>query len=688
VSAASKTTQSVVSPGETAFLIEFSVALHKHAMYPTGHQSLEPAAARVAERAARLLENRPTLAFGVARHQLIIEGIATDPNHPVLRRLAETLHQHHLGAVSILRGVESHEISGALLALAEEVSSGTALGLTPGGRVPEWPHVRLHPLTLDRLELVEEHPSTRHHGDGERVRRRAQLWIGLANAAMARDWVAQSDTAPPDPASVAKAIDHHAGSAAYDQVVIGYLLQIADELKNDTGADQAGLRRRTARLIRALRPETLQRLVEMGGDAEQRKTFVLGMTSGMAVDSVVKVVKAAAAASGQTISHGLLRMLTKLATHVEAGGEQARPIADSALREQIDRLLSGWSLDDPSPGGYTIALQHLATRDGSGTRPVGRSDSGADALRVVEISLEVGGAGPLVERAIDDAIDAGHLRALLALLSSLPPECGDAADILRHKVGGAGALSRLVQRDPLDLETLDALLPSLSIDGYEVLLDALITTGNRATRRKLLERLAPTRLDVAPLVAARLEDQRWYVLRNLLLLMERLRQLPPGFSATRWAQHPDPRVRYQGLALQLTFPDERESGLRAALEDADQRITRLGLRACQDDCPRTLLPLIANVATNPQISDDLRIHAVTLLGRSHERQALGALIRLVHGGTTMLGRPKLGPRSLLLLQALRALREWASDADASQFLALARRSSDPDIRQAAEGVGV
>ena len=149
MSAASKTTPSVVSPGETAFLIELSVALHKHAMYPTGHQSLEPAAARVAERAARLLESRPTLAFGVARHQLIIEGIATDPNHPVLRRLAETLHLHHLGAVSILRGVESHEISGALLALAEEVSNGSALGLTPGGRLPEWPHVRLHPLTLE-----------------------------------------------------------------------------------------------------------------------------------------------------------------------------------------------------------------------------------------------------------------------------------------------------------------------------------------------------------------------------------------------------------------------------------------------------------------------------------------------------------------------------------------------------------
>ena len=44
------------------------------------------------------LEQRPTLAFGVARQQLIIDGVATDPGQPVLRRLAEELHRHHLGA--------------------------------------------------------------------------------------------------------------------------------------------------------------------------------------------------------------------------------------------------------------------------------------------------------------------------------------------------------------------------------------------------------------------------------------------------------------------------------------------------------------------------------------------------------------------------------------------------------------
>src|SRR6266545_8940 len=102
------------------FLIELSIALHKHAMYPEGHPSLGPAAAGVVRRAELLLDQRPTLSLGVARQQLVIEGVATDPKHPVLRELAERLHRHHLGAVTFRRGVKEGAVADALRTLAIE----------------------------------------------------------------------------------------------------------------------------------------------------------------------------------------------------------------------------------------------------------------------------------------------------------------------------------------------------------------------------------------------------------------------------------------------------------------------------------------------------------------------------------------------------------------------------------------
>jgi hypothetical protein len=427
----------VLSRELSAFLVEISIALHKHAMYPAGHPSLEPAAARVTARAERLLEDRPTIAFGVARYQLIIDGVATDPNQPVLRRLAETLHRHHLGAVSILSGVEIGEISSALDALAVEVGPGIPpLGLAPSDRLLDWPHVRLHPLTLERLELIDDAAPAPDGSDGKVAGRAAQLWIGLASAAMASDPTIESETLALEPTTVAKAIDDHTGTVGYDQVIVGYLLQIADELKSESGADLGALRRRTARLIAALRPETLQRLVTMGGHLAQRRAFVLGATTGMAVDSVIKILKAAADASGQTISHSLVRMLSKLATHAELGPEHVRPVADGALREQVDRLLSGWRLDDPNPGAYGNTLQYLATfaHPHSDREDNPRPDEEGDPLRIIQMSLEVGSSGPLVERALDRAIHTGNFRSLSWLLSSLPPESGQVADHLRKKL--------------------------------------------------------------------------------------------------------------------------------------------------------------------------------------------------------------------------------------------------------------
>src|SRR5258708_20463535 len=86
------------------FLIELSIALHRHAMYPEGHPSLEPAASGVIRRADLLFVDRPTIPLGVARSQLVIEGVATDPKHPALRELPGRLHRHPLSALTSPRG--------------------------------------------------------------------------------------------------------------------------------------------------------------------------------------------------------------------------------------------------------------------------------------------------------------------------------------------------------------------------------------------------------------------------------------------------------------------------------------------------------------------------------------------------------------------------------------------------------
>ncbi|MEZ5292754.1 MAG: hypothetical protein R2745_16860 [Vicinamibacterales bacterium] len=682
-------------------LIELSIALHKFSMYPSGHPSLEPAASAVVARAEQLLADRLQVAFGVARRQLIIEGIATSEAQPVLRRLAEGLHRHHLGAVTLMRGLDALEVAEALLLLAREPDQSGPVGVQRTVAQLTWPHLRLHPLTFDGLTLASDAPITGTGGSGGGLRG-AELWIGLARAAMSGGQAGHGEGAdaqdPPDvdvasdaarlePTVVAKAIDARAGAEAYDQVIVGYLLQISRELRDGGGADMAALRRRTTRLIAALSPETLRRLVEMGGDAAQRRAFVLDASQGMAAECVIDIVRAAADASGQTISHGLVRMLSKLAAHAEFGESRTRPIADAALREQVGALLRDWSLADPNPAAYTAVLQQVAVTAMTGAGAAAALDSAPlDEKRLVQMSLEVDEPGPMIDRAIHVMLAEGRASELLDTVEQAPADSAVVPAFVLARLAEPDGIQALFSGPVADFDALDRLAPHLTPASYAALLDVLVVSEHRTVRRRLLERLAAAPVDLGPLVVDRLHDARWFVQRNMLVLLDRLGRVPEDLPLAPWLAHHDARVRHEAIRLQLKRPGEREAAVRAALADGHPRLVHRGLVAVLDDCPPAVVDDVARVALDTTADDDLREVAVQALGRCRDERAVDSLVSLVDGGRTFLGRHRLAPRSRPMLAAVSALAVgWPDDPRADELVRLAAASPDHAVRRAAGG---
>src|SRR3954467_9434270 len=110
----SRPTVATLSRELADFLVELSITLNKHAIYPQSHPLLDVAVDGVATRLATLfVGHRDSLSIGVARRQLIIEGVATDPLNPVLKELAQKLHNHHVGAVKFIRGITRDELGAA-----------------------------------------------------------------------------------------------------------------------------------------------------------------------------------------------------------------------------------------------------------------------------------------------------------------------------------------------------------------------------------------------------------------------------------------------------------------------------------------------------------------------------------------------------------------------------------------------
>src|SRR5712664_2408251 len=574
------------------FLIELSIALHKHAMYPEGHPSLAPAATGVTRRAEHLFEERTTLALGVARQQLVIEGVATDSKNPLLSELAGRLHRHHLGAVTFHRGLRVTEVAEVLKTLAVEAErTGEPLGLGTPEQLHAWDHIRLHPVTYERLELLQDD----NQAVMERGLKGSQLWVGLARAALAADALAAADgtTHATEPSMIAKAIDEHPKSAAYDQVIVGYLLQIADELKHTGGAEAVALRRRTSTLVGALQPGTLRRLIEMGGDNAQRSKFAIDVTHGLAVDAVLDIVRAMADASHKTVSDPLVRMLSKLAQHAEQGTAEARPQADIALREQVRDLLEGWTLEDPNPDAYGLALHRMAAA--SPVRSTQLGQQAAEPLRIVQTALETGALGFGAWRAIERLVAERHVGDLVELLAS--PALGADIGPLWTRVTSPDVVRQLASTEPPDFTTLDRVLPRLAVDAFGPLLDVLGESESRTTRRGLLDRLTRAPRELGPVIATRLgREIPWYVTRNLLLILDGLPALPDGFRAAAFIAHEDARVRREALKVSLKVPAEREAALLGALSDADPRMVRVALTAALEDCPPSAVPPIAQLA--------------------------------------------------------------------------------------------
>ncbi len=677
-------TSATLSRELSDFLIELSIGLHKNAIYPPGHPLLEGATTGIARRIAALLQQRSSLSLGVARQQLIIEGVATDENNPVLRDLAQRLHRHHLGAVKFLAGVTADEVADALATVAVDVGRRPRpLGLEGPEVLQRWEHVRLFPLTFEQLQLLEEEPDTasdQMRGDKSRA---AQLWIGLARAAIA----AESDDDEPDddkaestdPVLVAKAIDEHKKDAAYDQVVVGYLLQIAEELKAKGGKEAAALQKRISRLVATLQPETLSRLLKMGGDARQRRKFVLDATQGMAVDAVVELVQAAADTSGQNVSHSLVRMLSKLAVHADEGAPLGRSAADGALRDSVHNLISNWTLEDPNPDGYRKALEKMAKAS-----PVFQTGDDAypcEPERLLTMGLEIQMLGDPVWRAMSALTAASDLRPLLALLESSPE--GWMRDTLWRHVATPDALHRQLERAEVDTDVVERLVRRMGLAAAPALLDALETSADRESSVfvDLIVSLGP---DVGASVASRMDGARPAQQRLLLSIITRLGALPTGFDLTSYTRHADAAVRREAFRAIIRDPAHRDDTIANALADADERIVRLALGAAMSNCPPKAATILISRADDETLSPDLRALGIRAAASAKSPEILEFLLSRTAGRRKFLRRRALADATPEMLAALAGLAtHWANDPSAREILDAAAKSSDKDIRSVA-----
>jgi hypothetical protein len=660
------------------FLLALTVALQQYAIYPSGHPLLTTAVDNVTRRLAAVLAGRRQLVIGIARDQLVIDAVATDPANTHIRELASRLHRHQLGAIKIISGVRRDELGDFLSAAAVDPLVAEQRLAPIAEQHHRWPHIRVFSLSYDKLGLLED-DAGRPVGE-ELTAGAGQLWVALARSVLLAE-MPDDQALGTQPDEIGRVLDD-AVDPARDQTVVSHLAHIAGELRESRALDGPMLRRKVSTLVRSIRPETLMRLLSMGGDAELRKRFVLDASHTLAVDAVLRIVEAAARESRQTISHAMLRLLGKLALQAEEGTPLLRAGADAAFRERVQLLVESWDIDRLNPDNYRQALERMSRL--RMYAQLKEREHPCEPRRVMITAIESDTLGAPVWRAVQEMVTGKEIGPLLDLLDRAPKESTIAADLWTH-VATRENLRQLLRDEHFEVTLLERIAARMGVGIVEVLLDGLETAESRAARRKLLDLLGRFGGEIAPMIAARLSpDRPWYVLRNLLTLLTQMPELPRGFSPTYCLSHADARVRREALKLMLRMPTLRDEAITTAVADEDERMVQAALSAALDGCPAAAASVIMRRVDDRRVPPSVRSLAIRAAAASRSPAVLEWLLACAMAKRRWYSfRQRLAHRSPDMLAAIAGLAaSWTHDQRAAAAVELARSSTDADVRAA------
>jgi hypothetical protein len=679
------TSSPLPAPGHVAlgreywdFFIVLSAALQRAQMYPVGHPILERAIDQVTRRLDAVLAGREEAHFAVGPMQLFVGSAATDPDHLLLRELAGRFFRRNIGAIRLLRGITGAELTGLLQAVAADRTDAIQY-LTP--------HVEVEPLRFDALAIErsgEEPVGTA----GEQVAR--SVWRGIALAMLGDEGNEHAERFDEEAAAeeTGRAFDALPPDAARDGEVIENLRGAAATARGPGARHAALLRRQITGLLRGLSPATIERLLLLAGGAAMGHGFLLDLVQLSSAPVALEVLRAATRAEHRTMSPALLQLLGKIASHADHGPPVSRPLADERFHDAVRELIEGWDrpvTDDEAELDYQETLDHLPAPLVPDLDPTEAYRS--DPYRILTMSLDMAELGDAARRAVRTLVARGRVTPLVKILNELP---GD--DLLRPQfhplVATPDAVAALLRLHPVDIEALERLTPEVGVMAAPFLLDALAEADERGLRRRLLALLTRFGNAVAPLAIQRFPGAPWYVQRNLLRLLQELPEPPAESIVGGFAEHPEARVRIEGLRLLLRHPAARARGIVQALGDRDPSCVRVGVLASVENCPPAAAPLLMRMLIENLLEEDLRPLAIRALAPLDDPRILEFLLRTAGRKLPLFGY-RVAPRSRDMLISLGGLaRHWRWHPQAGRLIARAERHRDAEVRRAVEAPGI
>ena len=700
-----------------------AIAWKNLAAYPSGHPALVASLGLAHQRLQELFTARGAVTFGIASDGLLAGQEKLTSSHA--RDLARALYLREVALLrlepglqpaeleTLLRGISAVSVRGDVRPLAEEL---TASGVT---------HVRVESVDFSQVRLTDEtkdEPAPRSLWDdllrtilaGHVLSAEGRRLVDSGEAANARGIAAVLGevlgpaVASEGPATVEPSAASRAGLGPR-------VAQAATRALQGTPAERVLAAHQVAELVRALPPDLRDMLiataVKILACDETAAEALSALAGGLTPDTVLQALQRIK--NEVPLSSHALRLMHALSAAAPSTRLRQVQPPDPALLAELSVLFRDDDIDRYNPEEHQSLLESAAIEVpvlvtaqeipelGDRLETV-TDDALAERLAQTSVELLVRFAGrdgtdtllARIDGLFRNMLSAGRLELATTLAEDLRrlSDASDARPSVRAQVDEtlgrmatsesvAAMLDAFARGGSTSSAVARRLLDALGKAGARGFLLALAEEKDKSRRRRILDLL----VSLGPVIAAPardlLADDRWYVVRNMIVLLQRVGDRSALADIRHAANHYDLRVRLEAIKWLLAYdPEVPQDLLEKAINDPDVKLAEAAIvLAGSYGIKEAADPLLAIVDGFDLLGKrrSLRLKALKALGDLGDPAVLPRLDRYFR--SPLLTMVSLEERRA----AFRSLPMYPPDAR-RPYVERGLRARDPEIRRLCE----
>ncbi|GAB4165030.1 MAG: HEAT repeat domain-containing protein [Geothermobacteraceae bacterium] len=662
----------------TRFVYALNIARQHTLSYPDDHPLVRKSSLALTGLLENLLEFRDSLTLGIARDSLLVEGSVLEERNPVFRKLAGELFDRGVAALTFRSGLQTGELLRFLrLAVERPEQLQERGGLPQVCREVGLDHIDVLGIDYRSLGVTEEESIGASDADLEEYKA-ASIWDrfvgGLVEGSLDPEG-GETRTSNIDPRVVADYLSRKQQGgddnflASYEETITSFLRELDQEGRSHLHRTES--MEKLGDFVSNLSPELRRQFLSSTFNTlERNEEIAEEVISHLSSDALFQALQDVND-KRLTIPPTVMNLLGKLSQHAEAPTGDHEQILSSA--ELGEHLRSLFREDDPDryvPGTYQhllhsiVSMEEIPPLEGPETEQIRQQLCGEQVeAKVLTILLDLMRqekdseaqqrlVGELMEL-LSYFIELGQFEVLLDLQRRLQRIDADglpeqAANILTEK----GLLNQILEVlsvwDKERFTSITALIRAIGDPFIEPMLDRLAVEPRRSVRRFLLDRLLEMGSRIREPALARLRDSRWFLVRNMLVLLQKLDDPVVLYAVRSMKRHPHPKVRLEVWRTLKQFGDPEADQILAEEicgGDTERRSWAMGqLRRPLSQPLRDALISLMETSDYGRDLLELKHRAVTELAALGDPAALPALERV------------LNDKSLLHLQGLARLK--------------------------------